>query len=169
MTRDEQARDEVPDAARGRNVLAHAAEAWREASDRRWVEISDAVIAKAMTANRRSQLIAGTGAGGPYHVSEQVVVAHLRAALDGAVPGAAVARIHVELEGLATLVGVVVEIIAEYGRPLLPIADEVRAVATPVVAALLGPGVPAVSVQAWHVHVRDVVDDDPHTVDPWRG
>lgn len=162
---DDQTRSSTAGAG-GDHVLRDAAVLLRERSDQRWVEISDRVLAKALRATRRSHPVRALAPGGPVLVSEQVLVAHLREAIDGQVPGSAVERIHVEVDGRDTFAGVIIEVTAQYGEPLLPIADRIHALATAELTTVLGPVVAQVSVRATHVHFSDVVIGDPQKLTP---
>ncbi len=144
-------------------VLRDAAAILRERVDERWVEISDRVLAKALAATRRSHPVRAHAPGGPIQVSEQVLIAHLRDAVDGRVAGSAVERIHVEIEDRDTFARVIIEVIAQYGEALLPIADQIHALAASELSTLLGPLAPQVSVRATHVHFSDVVRGDPQS------
>lgn len=144
-------------------VLRAAAQRLRRQADARWVEVSDRVVAAAMTATRRSLPLRAMAPGGPVHVSEQVVVAHLRAAIDEAVADAATAAVTLEVRDRDALTGVVIQLVARYGRPLLPIADHVRDVTAARLVDLLGPTATTVTVHEMHVHFSDVTTGDPHT------
>jgi len=144
-------------------VLRDATALLRERVDERWVEISDRVLTKALAATRRSQPVRAVAPGGPVTVSEQVLVAYLRDAVDGHVPGSAVERIYVEVEDRDAFARVIIEAIAQYGEALLPIADQIHALAASELRALLGPLAPQVSVRATHVHFSDVVLGDPQS------
>lgn len=134
----------------------------RERADRRWVEIADRVLSQALAATRRSFPVRAQAPDGPVHVSEQVLVAYLRAAIDGSVAGAAVAAIVVDVDDAAAYRGVTIELVAQFGVELLPLADGVRDIAAATLAPLLGPVTPVVTVSAMHVHVGDVTASDPH-------
>ena len=168
MNRDEQEAADVSSSSSGRAALEEAGRALVDASDRQWAEISDRVLDTVLSTTRRSHLMEATAPGGPFHVSEQVVIAGLRDALDGTVPGSAVARIHLDVQGRGVLVAVVIEVIVAYGRSILPLADELRRRAVAALEGIVGQSAPAVDVRAWHVHVSDVVEGDPGTADPWR-
>ena len=165
MTPDEASRPMIGADLPGEDVLAAAAADLRDRVDPRWVAISDRVLASALTATRRSRPLRAQAASGPVSVSEQVLIAHVRHALDGRVPGTAVAAIHVNIEGRDSFSGLIIEIVAEYGRPLLPLADRVHALAAAELVSVLGPLDPLVSVRATHVHVNDVTRGDPQEAD----
>ena len=132
-------------------------------ADQRWVEVVDDVVAQALTATRRSLPLWAVAPGGPVQVSEQVVVAYLRETVDAATADAAALDISLRVEGRDRLAGVVVQLVARYGEPLLPVADRVRTLVEARLRELLGPVDTPVTVQAMHVHFADVVDGDPHT------
>ena len=144
-------------------LLAEAAQSLRARVDPRWVEISDRVLAKVLTATRRSHPVRAAARTGPVHVSEQVLIAYLRDAIDGQVPGSALANVHVEIEGRDTFAGVTIQVLVQYGRPILPIADRIHEIVAARLAELLGPLAPPVDVRATHVHVSDVTRGDPQT------
>lgn len=143
-------------------VLEAATADLRAAGDSRWIEVSDRVLAKAMTATRRSHPVRAQATSGPVHVSEQVLVTHLRAAVDEQVPGSAPVHIYVHTSGQDRFSGTTVCLVAEYGRPLLPIADRVRDVVHTELSTLLGPVIPKVSEHTMHVHFCGVTEGHPH-------
>lgn len=142
-------------------VLGEAAAALRRHTENRWVEVSDRVVAKAMRATRRSYPIRAQASSGPIQISEQVLVSYLRAAIDGTVPGSALTHVTLEVKGRDELSGVIIQLIAEFGLPLLPVADEVRERAIECLQGLLGPTPTPVSVLPLHVHFTDVVTGPP--------
>ena len=142
-------------------ALDQAAAAARRRLDRRWVEVSDQIVSTVLAARRRTRPLRAKGTTGTVFVSDQVVVAGLRSAVDGAVQGSAVSRVDLEVRG-DELSGVVVQLVAQYGTPLIPLADEVRALAERRLATLLGPVEAPVTVSAMHVHFSDVTVDDPN-------
>ena len=152
-------REDTPEDA----LLAEAAQSLRARVDPRWVEISDRVLAKVLTATRRSHPVRAAARTGPVHVSEQVLIAYLRDAIDGQVPGSALAGVHVEIEGRDTFSGVTIQVLVQYGRPILPMADRIHEIAAGRLAELLGALAPPVDVRATHVHVSDVTRGDPQT------
>lgn len=148
--------------------LAVAAQSLRTQDDSRWVEVSSRVLTTALRATRRSRPVLAQAPGGPVHVSEQVIVAYLRDALDGLVPGTAVAGIHLDITGRDAFTGVLIELIVQYRTAILPAADVIRERATAVLTELLGAAATGVHVRTSHVHVSDVTVDDPQTSAPPR-
>lgn len=144
------------------DVVVEATRRLRGHADRRWVEIADQVVTAALTATRRSLPLRAMAPGGPVQVSEQVVVAKLRARLDASLSDAAVTDISFTVQDRDLATGVVVQLVARYGVPLIPVADEAREVTGEVLAELLGPVSMSVDVQAMHVHFADVTTEDPH-------
>lgn len=148
-------------------LLRQATDSLRLQPHPRWVEISDRVLARALTATRRSRPVRAHAPDGPVHISEQVLISYLRDAIDGAVPGSALAQVNIDIEGKDRYRGLTVQLIAQFGVELLPIADHVRELARACLADLLGDTAPSVEVRAMHVHYCDVVRGDPADADPW--
>lgn len=138
-------------------ALGRATAELRNVAEQRWVEISDRMLATALTVTRHSMPVRAEAASGPVHVSEQVITTHLRAALGEVVGPHRVDRLDIALTGADLYDGVTVQFLAVYDEPLLPVADEVRRVALEVLTELLGPVTPAVTVRTMHVHFSDVV------------
>ncbi len=68
----------------------------------------------------RSHPIRAQASGGPIQISEQALISYLRAAIDATVPGTALAHISLQVTGRDELSGVIIQLIAQYGTPLLP-------------------------------------------------
>lgn len=143
----------------GSDLLESAAAGLRDRVDPRWVEISDRVLAKVLTATRRSLPIQAQATSGPVHVSEQVLITHLRDAVQDHVSGTHVRAINVHLRGRDTLESVTIQVAVDYGVVILPLADQVHRLASERLDAVLGPAAPPVQVRVTHVHVSDVVGD----------
>jgi len=142
-------------------ALKAASAALRAQADQRWVEISDRVLAKAMTATRRSHPIRAQASSGAIQISEQALISYLRAAIDATVPGTALAHISLQVRGRDKLSEVIIQLIAQYGTPLLPIADEVRTRAIQCLHQILGPSATPVTVTHLHIHFCDVSQTSP--------
>ena len=160
MTQDTPERASHTDAP-SEHVQIPGTEALRQAADARWVEISDRVLTRALTAGRRGLTVRAQTSGGPYWLSEHVLVSLLRDAVDGTVPRSALAHVTLELRGRDELGGVVIQLIAQYGTPLLGLADQIRALALACLDGVLGPALAPRVVTTLHVHFVDVVPDDP--------
>lgn len=145
--------------ATGEQVLRSAASQLREHVDGRWVEIADAVVARALAASRPSWPVLAQAGGGPVRVTEQVLVTYLRDSL-AAVDGCETVAISVRTDD-EVCTGLVIAVAARYGTVLVPLADRVRTVAESTLARLLGPVSPPVTVEQMHVHVSDVTPGDP--------
>ena len=143
-----------------------ARRALNDHADRRWVEVAPRVLSTALRATRRSMPVRAHAPGGTVHVSEQVITAYLRDALDGHASGTAVAGIQINIAGQDTFTGVLIELIVQYGTPILPAADRIRAQAATVLLELLGPAATAIEVQTSHIHVSDVTPHDPQQAAP---
>lgn len=166
MTPDDHVGDEPAVSPQEQVMLDGARDVLVEHLDARWVEISDRVLATALTATRRSSPVRAQAPGGPVQVSEQVLVAYLRAAVDAADPDGVLAEARIDVEGVDAYAGVTILLVTRYGQPIIPIADRVRAAAYDSLTELLGPVVPAVDVRTMHVHVSDVTTGDPHSTAP---
>jgi len=142
-------------------ALKAASAALRAQADQRWVEISDRVLAKAMTATRRSHPIRAQASSGAIQISEQALISYLRAAIEATVPGTTLAHISLQVRGRDELSGVIIQLIAQYGTPLLPIADEVRTRAIQCLHQILGPSATPVTVTHLHIHFCDVSETNP--------
>lgn len=147
--------------------LAAATQSLREHVDPRWVEVSDRVLARALTATRRSLPIRTSEdtSAGALLVSEQVLTSYIRHAI-APVPAAAPSRIHIHSDAEHNYTGVTIEITVQFDEPILPIADQIRDRTEQVLRELLGPIHPPVTVTGMHVHVSDVTTEDPHTGRP---
>lgn len=144
------------DAPAAGSAIPLATATLRARADERWVEISDRVLAKALKATRRSYPVLAQASTGPVHVSEQVLISHLRAAIDEEVQGSPVVGIDIQVSGGDVYTAVTIRLVAAFGQPLLPIADHVREVALAVLTTRLGPVSPPVTLETMHVHFSDV-------------
>ncbi|WP_404351810.1 hypothetical protein LG324_03495 [Phycicoccus jejuensis] len=135
--------------------LKHAVSALRTQADERWVEVADRVLDKALRVTRRSMPVRAEGTGGKVNVSEQVLIAGIRYALDQ-VAGALPTAIQVNTNERHHYTGVVVCVTADYGSPILPTADDIRNRTQQVLQELLGPITPSVTVNTMQVHINDV-------------
>ncbi|CAA9359329.1 MAG: hypothetical protein AVDCRST_MAG72-2107 [uncultured Nocardioidaceae bacterium] len=130
----------------------------REHVDDRWVEISDSILSRVLSATRPSLPVRGDAGIESFHVSESVLRAYLLDATD-AVAGAAVQAISFQTRG-TEYAGVAIVIAAQHGLPLLHLADELRQVVSRRLVEVLGERVP-VTVSTMRVHVDDVTREDP--------
>ncbi len=148
-------------------LVDRATDSLRSRRDPRWVEISDRVLSRALRATRRSYPVRAMTATGPVHVSEQVLITYLRAAVQDDVPDAALLHIRIDIDGRDTLGGVTLALVARYGVELVTVGDRIRDLTTARLGELLGPVQVPVTVDRLHVHFSDVIDGDPHQHDPW--
>jgi hypothetical protein len=151
-------RPEPPASPRDDAMLEQAAQSLREHVDQRWVQISDRVLTRAMRATRTSLAVQARAPSGPVHISEQVLITHVRDAI-GSVPHVKIQDVVITTEGLDTYTGLTITISARFGVPLIPIADTIRDLANTRLVQLLGPITPPVTVTTMDVHVQDVFHD----------
>ena len=139
-------------------LLAQAARTLREHTDSGWVALRDDVVAVAVKAFRPSAPVRGALPGGELFVASTVVVSRVRSAL-AAVPDVGVLRIACTTTADDELDRLTVELVALYGTPLVPVADEVRALAAAAVAETLGLSAPQPERIRVDVSVGDVTSD----------
>lgn len=143
----------------GDQALAEATRTLREHTDAGWVALRDDVVAAAVRAFRPAAPVRGRlPDDGELLVSSTVLVAQVRAGLDG-LPDAAALRIACTTTADDELERVTVEIVALYGTPLVPLAAVVRARAAEAVAATLGLRRPPTARVHVDVSVQDVTAD----------
>ena len=136
-----------------------AVAALRDHADQRWVQISDRVLTRSLAVTRQSFPVRAASSGGAVNVSEQVLIAGVREALDG-IPDATPTDIQISTDQHSRYTGVQITITARYGQPILPAADLIRERAQHALSDLLGPVTPTVTVSTMHVHVGDIANTD---------
>ncbi|SKC38342.1 hypothetical protein SAMN04324258_0498 [Krasilnikoviella flava] len=148
-------------------VLGRAIGALRRHTDQGWVLVRENVLLKALSAFRPSAPVRGRTATptGPvdYFVVADVLVAALRETL-AAVPHVEPLTITCSTDDHDRLTSVVVEIVAAFDEPLLPLAATARKAAAARLTALLGDLAPHADAIAIDVAITDVTED---TSDPW--
>lgn len=142
----------------GDQLLAQAARTLREHTDSGWVALRDDVVAAAVRAFRPSAPVRGRLPGGELWVASTALVARVRDALADLPQGGAL-RITCTTTPDDDLDRLTVEVVALYGTPLLPLADEVRRRAAAAVADTLGLTDPPLSRVRVDVSVGDVTAD----------
>lgn len=142
-------------------VSAVARELWAVA-DARWVQIADRVITTALTAPRRSLPVRAQASSGPVYLSEHALVSVIRAALDGALQRCALREVHLHVDRTGGLEALDLVLVAQYGQPLLPMADLARDLTLHVLRDNLGTVTPQPSVRTMWVHFDDVTVGDPN-------
>lgn len=147
------------------NQARRAADALRAHADQRWVEISDRVLARALSVTRRSMPVRAASSGGPVNVSEQVLIASIRSALHD-LSGAAPVDIQIRTDEQNRYTGVLIVLNIDYKTSILPVADDVRDRAHQVLTTLLGPVSPPLTVTTMHVHVDDVRNPQDTNISP---
>lgn len=140
------------------HLLEQATRALRQHTDAGWVELRDDVVAAAVRAFRPAAPVRGRLPDGELRVASTVLVDRVRAALDG-LPDAAALRISCTTGPDDELDRVVVEVVALYATPLVPLATRVRRQAADAVAATLGLVAPPTSRVHVDVSVQDVTAD----------
>jgi len=136
-----------------------AAQALRDHTDERWVEIADSMLAGVLAKAPPSHPVQGQVGSETFYVSEQVLTSYLLDAIDP-IPDVEVdaIRIHADQDRYT---GVTILITARHGLALLPAADSIREAAQARLQEVLGQPVPRVSVSSMHVQVEDVTPADP--------
>lgn len=159
--------DDYQDGQEASPVLRAAIESLRSRRDPRWVEVSDRILDTALQATRPSASVVVSTPTGAVRVSEQVITAYVRDALEGAIPGVAMMRLVLHVEGRDHLGGLTVCMVARFGTDLLLAADRTRDLTRDALETVLGPNSVAVEVAPMRVHFEDVVPGDPAVEDPW--
>ena len=142
----------------GDQLLAQAAATLREHTDSGWVALRDDVVTAAVRAFRPSAPVRGHLPGGALYVSSSVLVSRVRSAVAqvadaGALQITCTTTVDDELDRLTVV------LVALYGTPLVPLAEQVRSAAATAVAETLGlPDVPLDRVRV-DVSVQDVTAD----------
>ena len=142
----------------GQQLLTQAARTLREHTDSGWVALRDDVVATAVRAFRPSAPVRGLLADGELLVASTVVVDQVRRAL-APVADVGVLRITCTTTADDALDRLTIELVALYGTPLVPLADEVRQLAAVAVAETLGLVRPPLDRIRVDVSVRDVTPD----------
>jgi len=142
----------------GERVLTEATRALRAHTDAGWVALRDDVVAAAVRAFRPAAPVRGHLPDGELRVTSTVLVAQVRAALDG-LPDAAALRITCTTTPDGDLDRLTVEVVALYGTALVPLATRIRVAAADAVAATLGTAEPPLARVHVDVSVGDVTGD----------
>lgn len=142
----------------GERILAQAARTLREHTDAGWVAVRQDVVAAAVRAFRPSAPVRGHLHGGELWVASTVLVSRVREAIAG-VAGGGPLRIACTTTATDDLDRLTIELVALYGTPLVPLADEVRRVAADAVAATLGTDPPPADRIVVDVSIGDVTAD----------
>jgi hypothetical protein len=142
----------------GESALDRAATTLRQHTDRGWVVIRDNLFARALAVFRPSAPVRARHPAGEFYVAADVLVACVREALDAVARTGAV-RVHCMTDADSDLQGVTAEIVALYGTPLLPLAQEVREGVAAALAQALGLGPEQVRAVPIDVGITDVTDD----------
>ena len=148
--------------------LARATDQLRDRPLPRVVEIADAVLLRTMSVPRPAVHVR---AAAPYaftRVSSTVISAVLRERLDESLDGGAVRRLSLEVDRDERLSLLTLELLVQYDRTIVEVADRARALTRSTLTELIGtdPTDVAVQVAVSHVHVSDVTLGDPRFVDP---
>ena len=136
-------------------LLERAGLTLKQHTDQRWVEVSDRVLYRALRATRTSLPVRAQAPGGPIHISEAVIKAHVLATISST-PGAQIIDITIQTTDRDNYAGLTIIISAEYGTPLIPLADTMRNTASTTLRDLLGSIAPPVTVQTMDVDVADI-------------
>ncbi|KAE8765474.1 hypothetical protein [Georgenia thermotolerans] len=140
------------------NALDRAATTLRQHTDRGWVAIRENLFARALAVFRPSAPVRGRHPAGEFYVAADVLVACVRDALD-AVTRAGAVRVHCTTDDRQDLEAVTAEVVALYGTPLLPLAQDVRDQVATALSAALGLAPERVRELPIHVGIADVTDD----------
>lgn len=135
-------------------------------SDRRAVEVADAVLSTVLRASRRSLPVRVASSTDNLWVAERVITTLLRRAIDTALEGGAVGRIHLDVDREQQLRELTIELFVQYGQVLPELAVQARTVADATLSPMLTGSEPLVAVVVSHVHVSAVTVADPHLVNP---
>ena len=142
----------------GEQLLTQAARTLREHTDSGWVTLRDDVVAAAVRAFRPSAPVRGRLPGGELLVASAVLVSRVGSAV-AEVADAGALRITCTTTADDELDRLTVELVALFGTPLVPLADEVRGLAATAVAETLGLARPPVDRVRVDVSVQDVTRD----------
>lgn len=142
----------------GEQILDQATRALRQHTDAGWVALRDDVVAAAVHAFRPAAPVRGSSPDGELWVASTVLVAQVRAALDG-LGDAAALRITCTTTPDDALERLTVQVVALYGTPLVPLATRIRRLAAVAVAETLGLVEPPTGRVHVDVSVQDVTDD----------
>ena len=145
----------------GRDALSGAARQLSAAADQRWVRIEDRVIAAAMRTPRRSLPIQARTSSGPVFISEHALITLINDTVGHALQRCALEQVHLQVTRPDTLTGVTLFMVAQYGHPLLAMADLARELTLQVLHDTLGPLTPPIDVDALWVHFDNVIIGDP--------
>lgn len=158
-----------PEPTVGGEALDRATDELREQPLPRVVEIADSVLRAAWSTPRRAMPVRARTPHDYLRVSSVVLTAVIREHVDSALSGAATNRIGLDIDREEQLESVTLELIVQFGLPILDLADRARVIVEDTLVELLGAPVadtPPVAVTITHVHVSDVTVGDPHLVDP---
>ncbi|TRW44110.1 hypothetical protein [Georgenia yuyongxinii] len=140
------------------NPLERAASTLRQHTDRGWMAIRADVFSHALAMFRPSAPVRGVHGAGEFFLAADVLVAHLRDALD-AIPRAGVSRITCTTDADHNIEAVTVEIIALYRAQLVPLAETIRHRAAELLVQVLGLPPEQLRDVPVHVGVTDVTND----------
>ena len=140
------------------DAVDRAATTLRQHTDRGWVAIRENLFARALAVFRPSAPVRGCHPAGEFFVAADVVVGCVRDAL-GAVARAGAVRVHCTTDDRHDLEAVTAEVVALYGTPLLPLAQDVRDRVAAALSQALGLAPERVRDLPIHVGVIDVTDD----------
>lgn len=147
-----------PSAGLGERLLARAADGLRRHQDERWDEVSGRVLARLRSIPLRRESVRGIAPSGPFDVSESVVVSHVSASVEAAVPEAVVVAVRLAVTARRALAGVVVEVAVDFASPVGPLADRIRATVLAVLPDVLGAAAGPEAPVPVEVRVVDIVD-----------
>lgn len=152
--------------ARAHDAFAHTVDQLAYSSHARAVEIADEVLRAALRAPQRSLPIRANPPWDFVHVSDRVLINALRTSIDDHLAGAAVGRIHLDVERDEGLTSLTIELFVQFGLVLMEVGDHARHIAATVLDQTIGrPDLP-VRVTTTHVHISDVTAGDPHLMNP---
>jgi hypothetical protein len=140
------------------NPLDRAASTLRQHTDHGWIAIRGDLFARALAVFRPSAPVRGIHKAGEFFVAGDVLVAHLRDALD-AIPRAGATRITCTTDADHNLEAVTIEIIALYRAQLVPLAETVRHRTAGLMAQALGLPPEHLRDVPIHVGVTDVTNN----------
>ncbi len=141
-----------------KDSLDRAASTLRQHTDEGWIAIRADLFTRALAMFRPSAPVRGIHKAGEFFVAGDVLVAHLREALD-AIPRAGATRITCTTDANHNLEAVTIEIVALYRAQLVPLAEAIRNRAAELFAQALGLPPEELQNVPIHIGVTDVTSN----------